>query len=311
MVTRYRNGAAAGIGRRALLAGLATSWIGGGISAKAAGAPEAPAGAVLRIAALDWGIAATLVSLGVVPVGVPAPAWYARYVVDPVLPGSVVDVGLLFTPNFELLQALSPQLIVTTPLLQQAAPMLQRIAPVYGDLLFQPEADVLDVAEKGTLGLAERIGVRAAGESLVASTRGELTATAERLASLAGRPLLLASPLDNRHVSLFGPNSLYGGVLRRCGLTNAETTIQGEFNVVGLEKLGAYGDATMILLDSPAAPGMAARLAETRLWRTFPFVRDGRLHVLPAVLGSGGLPSAARFARLLTAALGGNDGGTP
>ncbi len=309
MVTRYRYGPAAGIGRRALLAGLATSWI-GGIAAKAAGVPETPSGAVSRIAALDWGIAATLLSLGVVPVGVPAPAWYARYVVDPALPGSVIDVGLLFTPNFELLQALSPQLIVATPLLQQAAPMLQRIAPVYGDLLFQPAPDVLEIAERGTLGLADRIGVTAAGESLVESTRNELAATARRLAGHAGRPLLLASPLDARHVSLFGPDSLYGGVLRRCGLTNAGTAIQGEFNIVGLEKLGAYGDVTMILLDSPAAPGMAVRLTENRLWRTFPFVRAGRLHVLPAVLGSGGLPSASRFARLLSAALTDNAGGS-
>jgi iron complex transport system substrate-binding protein len=310
VVTKYKNGPTAGIGRRALLAGLATSWI-GGIPLKAAGLPEASNNATLRIAALDWGMVATLVSLGVTPVGVPAPAWYDRYVVDPALPTSVVDVGLLFTPNFELLQALAPQLIVTTPLLQQAAPMLQRIAPVYADLIFQPTPDVLDIAERGTLGLAERIGARGAGEQLIASTRNELTATAQRFAGQATRPFIIASPLDNRHVSLFGPNSLYGGVLRRCGLTNADMTIQGEFNIVGLEKLGSYGDATMILIDSPVVPGMAARLTESRLWRTFPFVLDGRLHILPAVLGSGGLPSASRFARLLADALDRNGGGTP
>ncbi|MFK0166492.1 ABC transporter substrate-binding protein [Rhizobium sp. NPDC090279] len=300
----------AGISRRALLAGIATSCI-GGFPLKAAVLSETPTGTVSRIAALDWGIAATLVSLGVAPVGIPAPAWYARYVVDPSLPSSVVDVGLLFTPNFELLQALAPQLIVATPVLQQAAPMLQRIAPVYADLLFQPTPDVLEIAEQGTLGLADRIGAREAGERLVDATRHELTVRAERLSGHAGKPLLVASPLDNRHVSLFGPDSLYGGVLRRCGLTNAEMTIRGEFNIVGLEKLGAYGDATMILLDSPVAPGMAARLTENRLWQTFSFVREGRLHVLPAVLGSGGLPSASRFARLLTAALGGKGGDTP
>lgn len=298
----------AGIGRRALLAGIAASWA-GGISLRAAALPDASTAGAPRIAALDWGIAATLVSLGVVPVGVPAPGWYARYVVDPALPSSVVDVGLLFTPNFELLQALAPSLIVATPLLQQAAPMLQRIAPVYGDLLFQPTPDVLEIAERGTLGLADRIGLRAAGQRLIESTRSELDVTGQRLSAYASRPLLLASPLDNRHVSLFGPNSLYGAVLRQAGLTLAEPNIAGEFIIVGLEKLGAYGDATMVLLDSPVVPGMAGRLTENRLWRTFPFVREGRLHVLPSVLGSGGLPSASRFARLLTAALSGNGRG--
>ncbi|MBB3429031.1 MULTISPECIES: ABC transporter substrate-binding protein [Rhizobium] len=298
-----------GIGRRALLAGLAASWA-GGFALRAAGLPDAPTAGAPRIAALDWGIAATLVALGVVPVGVPAPAWYARYVVDPILPSSVVDVGLLFTPNFELLQALAPQLIVATPVLQQAAPMLQRIAPVYSSLLFQPSPDVLQIAERGTLGLADQIGDRASGERLVEATRVELIMTGQRLAGLKDRPLLLASPLDNRHVSLFGPNSLYGAVLRQVGLTLAAPNIAGEFIIVGLEKLGAFGDAMMVLLDSPAAPGLAGRLAENRLWRTFSFVREGRLCVLPAVLGSGGLPSASRFSRLLTAALNSNDGGS-
>lgn len=299
----------ASIGRRALLAGLVAS-LAGGFSLRAAGLPDGSASGVPRIAVLDWGIAATLVALGVVPVGVPAPAWYARYVVDPVLPSSVVDIGLLFTPNFELLQALAPQLIVATPVLQQAAPMLQRIAPVYTSLLFQPSPDVLETAERGTLSLADKIGVRALGERLVEATRAELILTGRRLSGLKDRPLLLASPLDNRHVSLFGPNSLYGAVLRQVGLTLAEPNIAGEFIAVGLEKLGAFGDATMVLLDSPAAPGMAGRLGNNRLWQTFPFVREGRLRVLPAVLGSGGLPSASRFARLLTVAWSDNEGGS-
>ncbi|WP_267551695.1 ABC transporter substrate-binding protein [Rhizobium rhizogenes] len=309
-MTRVAKGSMAGIGRRAVLAGLAATWA-GGISLRAAGLPDAPATDAPRIAALDWGIAATLMALGVVPVGVPAPRWCDRYVVDPVLPASVVDVGLLFTPNFEVLLALAPSLIVTTPTLQQAAPMLQRIAPVYGDLLFQPAPDVLEIAERGTLGLADRIGIRDAGERLVDSTRVELNMARQRLSGYAGRPVLLASPLDNRHVSLFGPNSLYGGVLRHIGLPLAEPDISGEFIIVGLEKLGAYNGATMVLIDSPLAPGMGSRLTENRLWRTFPFVRERRLRAMPTVLGSGGLPSASRFARLLTAALSDNGKETP
>jgi len=299
-----------GIGRRALLAGLAASWA-GSISLRAAELTDAPAADAPRVAALDWGIASTLLAMGIVPVGVPAPSWCDRYVVDPALPASVVDVGLLFTPNFEVLMALAPSLIVTTPTLQQAAPMLQRIAPVYSDLLFQPTSDVLEIAERGTLGLADRIGRLDAGERFVESTRAELARTGQRLSGYTGSPVLLASPLDNRHLSLFGPNSLYGAVLRHIGLPLAEPDIAGEFVIVGLEKLGAYNNATMVMIDSPIAPGMASRLTENRLWRTLPFVREGRLRVIPTVLGSGGLPSASRFARLLTIALGENGGGTP
>jgi iron complex transport system substrate-binding protein len=100
-------------------------------------------------------------------------------------------------------------------------------------------------------------------------------------------------------------------VLRHIGKPLAEPNISGEFIIVGLEKLGAYNDATMVLIDSPLAPGMGSRLTENRLWRTFPFVREGRLRAIPTVLGSGGLPSVSRFARLLTVALDDKSGVSP
>lgn len=255
------------------------------------------------VAALDWGLAETLLSLGVVPAAVPAPPWYDRYVVDPALPASVVDVGLLFAPNFELLHELSPDLIVTTPGLQAAVPMLQRIAPVYSFNLFQPGPETLATSEQATLALADRLGIRAEGDRLIAATRSRLSDARQQLSGRTSRPVLVACPLDGRHVSLFGANSLYGAVLNAGGLTNAATGIGGEFTIVGLETLGNYGDSTVILLETPAAPGMASRLATTRLWQTFPFVREQRLHVVAPVLGSGGLPSASRFASLLSDAL--------
>ncbi len=56
-----------------------------------------------------------LLSLGVAPVGLPAPAWYTSGIVELPLPSGVVDVGLLFQPNYDLLYELRPDLIVVTP----------------------------------------------------------------------------------------------------------------------------------------------------------------------------------------------------
>jgi ABC-type Fe3+-hydroxamate transport system substrate-binding protein len=296
--------------RRPLLGGLLASLAPlrllhaeGFAAASQAGAPS--------IAALDWGLAETLLSLGIVPVAVPAPSWYDRYVVDPALPGSVVDVGLLFSPNFELLRELSPDLILTTPGLQAAVPMLQRVAPVYSLNLFQAGPDTLAISEQATLALADRIGIRAEGDRLVGETRLVLAASRQQLSGRVNGPVLVASPLDDRHVSLFGANSLYGAVLRAVGLTNAASGIGGEFVIAGLETLGGYADATVVLLETPAAPGMAKRLVSSRLWQTFPFVREGRLHLMAPVLGSGGLPAASRFARLLGEALTGEGSSSP
>jgi iron complex transport system substrate-binding protein len=277
----------------------------------AEGFAAVPQAGAPSIAALDWGLAETLLSLGIVPVAVPAPSWYDRYVVDPALPGSVIDVGLLFSPNFELLRELSPDLILTTPGLQAAVPMLQCVAPVYSLNLFQAGPDTLAISEQATLALADRIGIRAEGDRLVGETRLVLAASRQQLFGRVNGPVLVASPLDDRHVSLFGANSLYGAVLRAVGLTNAASGIGGEFVIAGLETLGGYADATVVLLETPAAPGMAKRLVSSRLWQTFPFVREGHLHLMAPVLGSGGLPSASRFARLLGEALTGEGSSSP
>ena len=187
--------------------------------------------------------------------------------------------------------------------------MLQRIAPVYSFNLFQPGPETIATSEQATLALADRLGIRAEGDRLVATTRSKLNDTRQQLSDRTSRPVLVASPIDARHVSIFGANSLYGAVLNAAGLKNAAKGIGGEFTIAGLETLGNYGDSTVILLETPAAPGMAGRLASTRLWQTFPFVREQRLHVIAPVLGSGGLPSASRFASLLSDSL--TVGGAP
>jgi len=301
VVTSHRL---ATLGRRAVLAGLAASMLPTdplrpGIAWAAT--PDGP-----NLAALDWGLSATLTALGAAPRAVPAPDWCNRYVVDPRLPDGVTDVGLLFAPNFELLHALRPGLIVLTPALQPAVPMLERIAPVFSITLFKPGPQTFEASEQATLALATKIGMQAEGERLAAATRAELDAARARLPTDRDRPLLIASPVDERHVSIYGPNSLFGAVLAQLGLTSAETGIGGETVIAGSERLGTYQDVTVILIEPPALPGVASRLATSRLWRTFSFVRQSRLHVVAPVLGSGGLPSAARFARLISSALAGD-----
>lgn len=68
-----------------------------------------------RLAVLDWGLAETILALGVTPAGVSAPDWYRKLIPTPALPKTVQDLGLLFQPNLETLYALKPDAIVITP----------------------------------------------------------------------------------------------------------------------------------------------------------------------------------------------------
>ncbi|MDF1747534.1 MAG: iron-siderophore ABC transporter substrate-binding protein, partial [Alphaproteobacteria bacterium] len=99
-----------------------------------------------RLVVLDWGLVETVLALGVVPLGVPAPDWYDRYVGEAEMPPDVSDVGLLFAPNFEMIQMLAPARILITPGLTGAKSMLGRIAPTDIISIYRPDGSALKTA---------------------------------------------------------------------------------------------------------------------------------------------------------------------
>lgn len=257
-----------------------------------------------RVAALDWGLAATLTAMGSPPIAVPAPKWCNLYFGRDILQSEIVDVGLLFTPNFEALQELSPDLIVIPPGLSGNRGLLESIASVVEINLFQPGLKPLECAIEGSQNLAIAIGRPAEGKTLADDTLQTIAIAKTKLASGSNFPVVLASPIDDRHVSIFGQGSLMVDVLRSLGLQSpVVTSANTEFEIVGIDTLHQYGDTAVVLIGTPSAPELTRTLSESRLWNTLPFARAGRVYRIGPVLGSGGLPAAARFARLLTEAI--------
>jgi len=287
------------VGRRAVLGlGLA--------GASAARAPLARSNApARRVVALDWGLAATLLELGVTPVGVPQTALYRRWVARPALPPGVVDVGLRLQPNPEVLRWLRPDLIVAIDEHEPARPVLERIAPVLSLPIYTPERDPLARAVAAARTLADRCGRPAAAVALEARCDRLLAETAAALAIRHGEPVHLLDLLDARRVRVFGDASLFDAVLGRIGLTNAWTgpTNFWGFTTGGLEILARRPDATALIV-TPVPADVALRLDDNRLWTSLDFVREGRLHRLDPVLPFGALPSAMDFARQVADHLG-------
>ncbi len=264
------------------------------------------AASALRVAVLDWGLAETCLALGCVPAGVPAPFWYDRYAVEPPMPPGVPDVGLLFTPNFELLQELAPDAVLIPPLLGVLRGHLERIAPLIVASLYRPAPGAYLLAQQETRTLARRLNLPFAGDALADRCDAAMARARDRLSTYDGRPLYLLSVLDDRHVNVFGPNSLHHDVLTRLGLHNAwegSGITGGEFATVGVEQLAKVPEARIIAI-TPGCGNRFDAIAANSLWQTLAPVRAGRVVSLAPVLGSGGLPAAARLADLLAAALG-------
>ncbi len=284
--------------RRAVLSGVLAFLA---MPSAFAGSPRA----VPRIVSLDYGLATTLLALGVVPAGVAAAADWDIWVVEPQLPSAVVDVGADQEPNLELLAAMRPDLILITPYLEAARGVLERIAPVLSFAIYAEDGEPLRRAEAATRDLARRLGREDPAEAFLAAADDAFSDCARRLARRDIPPVALVNFMDDRHARIYGRHSLYQNVLDRFGVANAwaGATNYWGFQTIGIEELGRLDPGLRLIAFEPVPPDTVPTLARSPLWTSLPFVRRGQVSTLPGVLMFGMVPSALRFAELLTAHL--------
>lgn len=257
-----------------------------------------------RIVSLDYGIASTLLSLGLVPVGLSDLADWDRWVVEPALPPSVVDIGNSFEVNFEILLQLKPDIILTTPFLDELLPRLQSVARVIRLEVFSPDAGpVLPAAVAATRQLARELARENEGEGFLTRADAFFDQCRARLASKKLPPVGMVNFMDARHVRIYSSPGLFHNVLERVGLRNAwaEEANYWGFDTIGIEELSRVTDpdARLIAFD-PVPADVLPKLAESPLWNRLPFARPSHLSILPPVLMFGMVNEALRFAELLT-----------
>lgn len=255
----------------------------------------------LRVAAIDWTLVETLMSLGVVPVATAQTKDYQAWVVEPSLPEQVVDIGLRAQPNRELAASLNLDLILISPLYSAIKPTLSQIAPVETLTTYNPENDFWQNLVETTRRVGELTNHSAEAETVIEHHRSKIDQIKEKIA-VDTPPLLIVQFIDDRHVRAYGEGSLYDMVINRLGLKNAwkgETNMWG-YTTVGIEELDTQG--YLVIVDP--VPMIAEEIfSDNRLWQTLPAVRNNRVLSLPAVWSFGALPSAVRFADELYHAL--------
>ena len=291
-----RGGRTTAFGRRHCLALFAAALATDGTA-------RAGQGGGPRIAALDWTLAEMVLSLGFDVVAVTEVEGYRRWVGEPALPDSAIELGLRATPNLELLQQVGPDLIVANPAQAGTIPELGTIAPCVTAALYFPDGQPFRGAQAELRRLGEALDRAEAAASVIAAAEA---AVADARAQLAGfdRPLYLARFVDPNHLMVFGRGSLLHDILDRAGLRNAwdgPGTSWG-FELVAPERLAAP-DAHLLYLGVDHSD-LDRAAADSAIWRSLPFVRQGRISLMPPVWFFGGVWSAMRFARGLSTSLG-------
>ncbi|MGR9242825.1 iron-siderophore ABC transporter substrate-binding protein (plasmid) [Rhizobium leguminosarum] len=284
-----------GVTRRSLLQFAAASVVPAPLFAQSIGP---------RIVSLDYGLASTLLSLGLPPVGISDLADWDRWVVEPPMPKSVVDIGSSFEVNLEILVTLKPDIILTTPYLDELLPKLQSVAKVVRLEVFTPDiGSILPAAIAATRKLAGELGRENEAEQFLARADAFFERCGSRLAGKNLPPVALVNFMDARHVRIYSSPGLFHNVLERIGVRNAwarESNYWG-FETIGIEDLSKITDpdARLIAFD-PVPPDVLPKLAQSPLWNRLAFARPGHLSILPPALMFGMVNEAMRFAGLLT-----------
>ena len=269
----------------------------GAVGARAQTAP-------LKVASLDYGLASTLISLGITPSAIVSLADWNKWVIEPEIPQGVADLGNGWEINFEVLALIKPDLILTTPYLDALKPKLETMGKVLRLEVYDDSAGaVLTKAYAATRTLAKAVDRVAEGEAFLGRADTFFDGCRARLARIGAPPVVLLGFLDARHARVYAAPGLYDNTLERLGVENAWKG-QGNywgFETIGVEDLARVVDPKARLIVFEPVPGdVMPTLAESPLWNALPLSQPGRFAIIPGALMFGMVNDAMRFARLLT-----------
>lgn len=299
MSAKSENMRVKGLSRRSLLSAAALGPL--GLAAPARAASPAP---VPKVASLDYGLASTLMNLGITPTAIVSLADWDKWVIEPEIPAGVTDLGNGWEINFEVLAMLKPDLILTTPYLDALKPRLETMGKVLRLEIYDASGGaVLSKAYAATRELAQAVDRVAEGDTFLARADVYFDDCRKRLALIGAPPVVLMGFLDARHARVYASPGLYDNVLSRIGVENAWKG-QGNywgFETIGIEDLARVTDPRARLIAFEPVPGdVLPKLAESPLWKALPISQPGRFSVIPGALMFGMVNDAMRFAHLLT-----------
>ncbi|MEV7083783.1 iron-siderophore ABC transporter substrate-binding protein [Streptomyces sp. NPDC093516] len=273
-------------------------------------------GPAKKVVATEWNEVESLITLGVDPVGVADVKGYKTWDSAVPLKNEPKDIGTRGEPSMDTIASLSPDLIVASSDLPDAAvKQLRKIAPVLEIKSADATDQIGQMFENLDL-IAKATGTTDKAEAARKSFDAKVAAGRKTLADaeLDGSPLAFADGyVTSNQVSIrpYTSGSLIGSVNEKLGLKNAwkvkgdpayglgTTDVEG---LTGLPKdtafayIGNDGDK--------ASNPFAGQLKKNAVWSSLPFVKAGDVHRLPdGIWMFGGPGSMEAYIDALVAAL--------
>jgi iron complex transport system substrate-binding protein len=244
-----------------------------------------------RVVGLEWGEIEMLVSLGVMPVGAADVKGYATWVTAAKLDPAVKDVGTRGEPSVDAVVALRPDLVVMeaergsalVEQLEKYVPVLVTKGSDAGDNLKRMRDD-LNMIATATGRTTQATELLSDFDAALAAGRAKIAA-----AGAAGHPFAMADGWKEGStvsIRMFGQGALVSQVGLQLGLRNAWAGKVDEVWGLGqtdVEGLTAVKEPTLRFFynASDGEDVFASGLAGNAIWKSLPFVAQGRVHRMP------------------------------
>ncbi|CAL9615879.1 ABC transporter substrate-binding protein [Streptomyces sp. NPDC057794] len=250
-------------------------------------------GPAKKVVATEWNEVESLITLGVDPVGVADVKGYKTWDTAVPLKNEPKDIGTRGEPSMDTIASLSPDLIVASSDLPEAAvKQLRKIAPVLG-IKSADAADQIGQMFKNLDLIAQATGTTDKAEAARESFDAKVAEGRKTLADakLDGTGIAFADGyVTSNQVSVrpYTSGSLIGSVNEELGLKNA-WKVKGDpayglgtTDVEGLTALPKDTAFAYIGNDGDKASNpFAGQLKKNAVWTSLPFVKAGDVHRLP------------------------------
>lgn len=258
-----------------------------------------------RIVALNWDLAEQLLELGVTPIGVANIKDYHTWVVQPVIPDSVHDVGTRAEPNLEIIASLKPDLILIASPQKDLLARLQRIAPVLYYETYNADQDSAAAAMGNFKKIAHVVGRSERAEQKLNGMQVRLRELQKQLhdAYSGHLPSVVVMRFASQSsIYLYTEKSTTAYAIKQLGLTAELVQPAREWGIVQkrLSELQHVDKGYVIYFD---ALDQQQKLHKSMLWKAMPFVRQGRVNRAPPVWNYGGAMSIKYIAESITQSL--------
>lgn len=259
----------------------------------------------LNIVSPDWGNAATLTAMGYPPIATGDIRVWDQWVRDPELPDTVVDLGIRYQPNVELVAQLPVDMVVDNFFYQHSRSL-------YGEgvaaesITFAANGKIAKWSDysEPTRELGEVINEPQLAETYIANSRKDIIEAGKVLQNHYPEvnKYAVVQFVDSNNLRMYVANSLFQPALNEMGkqLVSIAEGNEWGFVPITLADLAKLDTEVCLLVVQPLSPLTQSEVENSLIWQRLDYGNSRCYGELPPIWIYGGMSSLVALANSLS-----------